>query len=137
MEFENIFIISVVFFNFLLIVFFDKIRLFKINIDKPDGKRKLHQNPIPLAGGIIIFMNLILYFIFLSTNQYILFNELIFNNYKVLVIFFITSLLIFVLGFMDDKFNISALKKFIIILIIITLCLIFDDTLNIKTIKFS
>ena len=33
----------------MIIVFFDKIKLFKINIDNPDGKRKLHKNPTPLA----------------------------------------------------------------------------------------
>ena len=58
MEIENIFIILLILFNFLLIVFFDKIKIFHINLDYPDGKRKLHKSPIPLAGGIIIFLNL-------------------------------------------------------------------------------
>ena len=38
---------------------------------------------------------------------------------------------------MDDRYNISASRKFLIILIIITLSLVFDDNLNIKIIKFS
>ena len=136
-EIENIFLVFMILFNFILIIFFDKIKLFHINIDNPDGKRKLHKKPIPLAGGIIIFLNLIIYFIFLSNNQNALLNENIFNNYIDLVVFFITSLLIFSLGFMDDKFNISAFKKFLIISVIIILSLCFDDTLNIKIIKFS
>ena len=82
LEIENIFLVFLILFNFILIVFFDKIKFFHLNLDNPDGKRKLHKKPTPLAGGIIIFLNLILYFIFLSTNQYILFNELIFNDYK-------------------------------------------------------
>ncbi len=137
MEFENIFITSVVFFNFLLIVFFDKIKLFKINIDKPDGKRKLHQNPVPLAGGIIIFLNLSIYFFFTLINLNLPFDEIIFKNEKNLILFFITSILIFILGFMDDRLNMSASIKFIIITILITFILIFDETLNIKLVKFS
>ena len=137
MEIENIFLIFVILFNFILVIFFDKIKLFHINLDNPDGKRKLHKKPIPLAGGIIIFLNLVIYFIFLSSNQNVLLSEIIFTNYKDLIIFFVTSLLIFSLGFLDDKLNISASKKFLIISIIIILNLIFDDNLNIKIIRFS
>ena len=137
MQIENIFLFFIILFNFILIIFFDKIKFFHLNLDSPDGKRKLHKKPIPLAGGIIIFLNLIIYFIFLSSNQNILFNEIIFDDYRDVIIFFITSLLIFSLGFMDDRYNISASRKFLIILIIITLSLVFDDNLNIKIIKFS
>ena len=137
MEIENIFLFFIILFNFILIIFFDKIKFFHLNLDSPDGKRKLHKKPTPLAGGIIIFLNLIIYFIFLSSNQNILFNEIIFDDYRDVIIFFITSLLIFSLGFMDDRYNISASRKFLIILIIITLSLVFDDNLNIKIIKFS
>ncbi len=137
MQIENIFLFFIILFNFILIIFFDKIKFFHLNLDSPDGKRKLHKKPTPLAGGIIIFLNLIIYFIFLSSNQNILFNEIIFDDYRDVIIFFITSLLIFSLGFMDDRYNISASRKFLIILIIITLSLVFDDNLNIKIIKFS
>ena len=37
MKIENLLIFFIALFNFL-IFFFDKIKLFKINIDKPDGK---------------------------------------------------------------------------------------------------
>ena len=137
MEIENIFIVVMLLFNLVLISFFDKIKLFHIILDRPDGKRKLHKKPVPLAGGIIIFLNLAIYFIFISNNQNLLQNEIIFNNYENLVLFFATSFLIFFLGFMDDKFNISASKKFFIISIIIILILYFDNSLNLKIIKFS
>ena len=92
-----------------------ELKLFHINMDKPDGKRKLHKKPVPLAGGAIIFLNLTLYFIFISNNQNLLFNEIIFKNYENFVLFFVISFFIFSLGFMDDRFNISALMKFFII----------------------
>ena len=43
-EIENTFLILVLYFNLILLTFFDKLKLFHINLDKPDGKRKLHKN---------------------------------------------------------------------------------------------
>ncbi len=134
---ENIFLIFITLFNFFLIFFFDKIKLLSTNLDNPDGKRKLHKKPIPLAGGIIIFLNLIIYFIFILFNSSLLLNEIVFQSHKDLILFFLTSFLIFSLGFLDDKFNISASKKFFITSIIIILSLFFDDMLNIKIVRFS
>ena len=105
-ETENIFIIFIILFNFFLIFSFDKIKLFSTNLDIPDGKRKLHKKPIPLAGGIIIFLNLIIYFMFMSYNSSLLSNEIVFQNYEDMILFFFTYFLIFCLGFMDDRFNI-------------------------------
>ena len=136
-EIENIFLIFINLFNFFLIFFFDKIKLLSTNLDNPDGKRKLHKKPIPLAGGIIIFLNLIIYFIFILFNSSLLLNEIVFQSHKDLILFFLTSFLIFSLGFLDDKFNISASKKFFITSIIIILSLFFDDMLNIKIVRFS
>ena len=48
---------------------------------------KLHKKPVPLAGGSIIFLNLILYFIFISNNQNLLLNEIIFEITKILFYF--------------------------------------------------
>lgn len=137
METENIFFVFAILFNFLLIVFFDKIKLFHINIDNPDNKRKLHKNPIPLAGGTIIFLNLILYFLFFLKNPSLLINEVIFENDKNLIFFFITSFFVFFLGFIDDKFDISASIKFFTLSIIFIIFLFFDASLNITIIKFS
>ncbi len=137
METENIFLILIILFNSIFVIFFDKIKIFHLNLDNPDSERKFHKKPIPLAGGIIIFLNLMIYFIFLSSNQNLLLNEIIFNNYRDLIIFFLTCILIFSLGFMDDKFNISASKKFLFLSVIIILSLIFDESLNIQIIRFS
>ncbi len=137
MEIENIFIIFILLFNFLLIFFFNKIKLFHINIDNPDGKRKLHKKPIPLAGGIIIFLNLLIYSLFISQNLDILSDETVFRNLSDFYLFLITFSLIFSLGFIDDKFNISASKKFLFLFILIIPILYLDNLLNIEIIKFS
>lgn len=133
---ENTLLIFFIFINFLIIIFFDKIKIFQINIDNPDNKRKLHQKPTPLAGGIIIFLNLFLYFIITMLSQDLLVNEIIFSN-KSFILFFFASLLIFILGFFDDRHNFPATLKFLIISIIVLLVLFLDDDLKIKIIKFS
>ena len=133
---ENILLIFFILFNLLITLFFDKIKLFQVNIDKPDKKRKLHQNPTPLSGGIIVFFNLFLFFVIVQLNQDFLVNEVFFDN-KSFVLFFFTSLLIFILGFFDDRYDLSAIPKFLIITIIILLILFLDNDLNIKLIKFS
>ena len=82
-QIESFFIFLIILFNLFLIFFFDKIKFFHINLDKPDGKRKLHKRPIPLAGGIIIFLNLIIFFLFISFNQSLLKNEIISTIIKI------------------------------------------------------
>ena len=76
-------------------------------------------------------------FLFISFNQSLLKNEIIFNDYKNLILFFITSFFIFSLGILDDKFNISASKKFFILSVVIIFILFFDNSLNIDIVKFS
>ena len=44
--------------NSFITLGFKKIKLFKYLIDKPDGKRKIHLKPTPLAGGIILIANI-------------------------------------------------------------------------------
>ena len=80
MEINFFIIISFIILNIFFIYFFDKIKLFHYNLDKPDNKRKLHQKPIPLAGGIIIFLNLFFYFLVIYFNQDLFSKEKLFLN---------------------------------------------------------
>ena len=134
---EYIYIYLIIFFNLFIILKFDSFKFFKINIDKPDGYRKLHKTPTPLAGGTIIALNISLYSIFISVNSEVLYNELFFENHINLIIFFSTSLLVFFTGFLDDKFNFNPILKFFIISIIILFLIYFDSSLKINIIKFS
>ena len=59
MDFNYLIITFFIFLNFFFIFFFQNIKIFHTNIDQPDLKRKLHKKPIPLAGGIIIFVNIL------------------------------------------------------------------------------
>lgn len=113
----------------VLINFFLSFNNFKIGkylgiLDKPDGKRKIHKNEIPLTGGVFLFINIVIYYLFLIYNFKFLTlqNFLIFKNIYELNIFFLISTLIFMLGFLDDKFNLSAnIKLFFLIIIFLSL----------------
>ena len=90
---------------------FDRIKLFGLISDKPDGKRKIHLKPIPLAGGIILIFNISIYAILTLINPNFLPNELFFNNNFQLLIFIITSIFIFLVGIIDDKYYLSPNLK--------------------------
>ena len=64
-------------------------------LDIPD-KRKIHSKPVPLIGGIIIYL---IFF----------FNFIFFEKIKI-EIFFLSSLY-FLIGILDDKFKLSAIIR--------------------------
>ena len=123
--------------NLVLILNFSKIKLFKINLDKPDKIRKIHKNPTPLAGGQIIYLNILLYWIILNFSENLFDKEIFFENIFSLNIFFIFSSIIFFIGFFDDRYNVKASLKFFILIIVIFTLLLFDNDLIISNIKFS
>ncbi len=76
-------------FSFIFLLFFFKYIAKSFNfLDKPNI-RKIHKGEIPLIGGIVIYLNLLLF--------YFLFN---FNNLEELI--FLTSGVLVILGALDD-----------------------------------
>jgi len=123
--------------NLFLIKYFNKIKIFHYIIDKPDNVRKFHSTPVPLAGGIIIFINILIYSIIILTNQEYFFEELIFDNTTDAYVFFLAIVLIFIIGYLDDKYDLSPNLKFILLTIVIIVILNLDENLVIKEIRFS
>jgi UDP-GlcNAc:undecaprenyl-phosphate GlcNAc-1-phosphate transferase len=122
-------------FLYILILFF-LLNFFIINnkiinnflLDYPDNKRKFHKKPTPLIGGLIIFINILLY-------EYILFfffNKTV--NYNIVV----GVTLFFFSGLIDDKYKIKPANK---IFLIVSSCLIIEflstNIINLEFIKFS
>ena len=118
---ENNYII----FNFFLtlIIFFCLKPISKIiNIfDKPD-KRKIHKNPIPAIGGIIIFFILLI-------------NLIIFNNLEKEI--FLLASLFMLIGIIDDAIKISANIRLIILSILSFLFLSYFKDFNIEFLHFE
>ena len=92
----------------------------KLNvIDIPNEKRKIHKSPTPKTGSYSIA---ILFFFFVVFN-------LIYKKFDQSINIVLTgSLLIFIVGFIDDKYKLNALTKIISIsLITFLLCIYSDD----------
>ena len=113
---ENNYII----FNFfltLIIFFFLKPISKIINIfDKPN-ERKIHKNPVPAIGGIIIFFILLI-------------NLIIFNNLKKEI--FLLASLFMLIGIIDDAIKISANIRLIILSILSFVFLSYFKDFNIE-----
>ena len=137
MENSIFIILSFIYINFALVVLFHKIKIFNFNIDVPDKIRKFHSKPTPLAGGQIIFFNLIIYCIILKFQNNLLEKEVFFQSQSSLNYFMMIATLIFILGFVDDKLNLRPNLKFLILIIIIFLQLYLDNNLILDKIKFS
>jgi UDP-GlcNAc:undecaprenyl-phosphate GlcNAc-1-phosphate transferase len=129
-------VISVILLNFLIIYFYQPIsRLFNL-FDYPDYKRKIHNKPIPLIGGLMLVTNLIVILLF-----NIFFSHLIdinffgsINNYY---FFFIVLIFFFAIGYLDDKYQINANSKLLFTSLCILLLMHFDENILLKNINLS
>jgi len=120
--FENFFFFFfITLINLYLIFNFSKISLFKLNIDYPDSNRRIHTKPVALAGGLIIILNIFLLLIYL----------IFFKKETIELSFFLGCLMIFTLGFLDDKYNLSYNNKFVFLSLIFGISLFLDKNLRI------
>lgn len=96
---------------------------FKI-IDWPElGGRKIHQRPVPLLGGLAIFLGffIILFFVYFSPYwpvKKIDFLEILPKNINLVTIkqitgLFLAGLLLMVGGFLDDKYHLKPKQQII------------------------
>tara|TARA_B100000242_G_scaffold289120_1_gene258409 strand:- start:2621 stop:3613 length:993 start_codon:yes stop_codon:yes gene_type:complete len=119
-----------------LIIFSNFYKISKIyNIfDYPDKIRKKHKNPTSLLGGLVIFINLLVY----SLTEYFGFFELIFfENKKDILTFLFFSFLFFFVGYIDDKFSITPNLKLLTYILLIFFLMFFDKDLIIRNINFT
>ena len=97
-------------------------------IDYPDKKRKLHQKKIPLIGGLLIFV-CVVYLI--TVDQLFIVN----TNFiaKIITILFP----IFIIGLLDDIYNLSPANKIILLSSLILLFLHFNKEFLLKELYFD
>jgi len=120
--FENFyFFFFIILINLYLIFKFNEISLFKLNIDYPDSKRKIHTKAVASAGGKIIIVNIFFLFIY-ST---------LFKKETIDLSFFLGCLMIFTLGFLDDKYKLSYNNKFIFLSLIFSISFFLDKNLRV------
>ena len=131
----ELFVVCIIF-NFLIFLNLDKLSKFvKLN-DEPDGKLKKHKTTVPLLGGTIFLINLLI-FVLIS----IIFpkDKLIFitlsNREYFSVFFFILSF--YFIGLYDDKFKLKPEKKLIIGIFICIVVLSINKNLLINNFSTS
>ena len=104
--------------------------------DHPISKRKIHKIKTPLIGGVLLLINIIfiniLYFFF--SDFYFADLNKIFGGLDKYIFFLFFSLIIFLIGFIDDKRNLNANLKFFLFIIIIALSIYFDHNLLLEKI---
>ena len=127
-------------FVFIIVILFNHEHISKkINIiDKADNIRKLHKLNVPQIGGLYIYFALTVYVIYSN-----LFSPNNIYQYDILILYVFSSFF-FLLGIIDDKYNLNANIKLIsftlLIFILINLntnILIQEVRLNFLNIKFS
>jgi len=131
-----LFFIFLILINTFIIIYFDKISKLVNLYDIPDGKRKIHKKKISLLGGSIFLLNVIFFIIYYFLNK----NDLsldYFSTDKEIIIFSIFCLFFFILGFLDDKFDLSPNIKLILKFLLIFFLIHLEDQILIKDLYFS
>ena len=124
--------ITIFLYNSYIFINFSKISKIYNLFDYPDNKRKIHNSPVSLFGGFLIFSNFLflVFFLFLIDQLKSLELYLYIYSYKNLIIFLLVLLSIFLLGVLDDKYSINPIKKLVILILLISiLCINNSDTL--------
>ncbi len=101
---------------------------FIVVLDYPDDIRKIHSKPIPLLGGIILFLNLLFFF------TYKLFNQI---DLKIFFVLYLLNFGFFLIGFIDDKKSISPIKKTLLIFSLLFIILPLEQNLVVKNLIFK
>jgi UDP-GlcNAc:undecaprenyl-phosphate GlcNAc-1-phosphate transferase len=120
----------IIFFNFVFLLNYKKIASILNIFDIPNESRKLHSYPVPLLGGFILYLNLFLIFLLNLFNKNILEK----NTFFILIT---VSSFIFFLGFIDDKFRLTANRKLLILSLILLIFCLIDENILIKEIQLS
>ena len=135
METLNIFFyITLIILNFLLIKLITFLSKNYQLYDFPNS-RKLHTKPISYLGGFLFFLSNLTYLLYYKT---LLFEShfLIYNLSHVFSLIFVSSF-IFLTGLLDDKVDLSPLKKTIILIILISSSVMIDGNLLITKLNFE
>ena len=100
-------------------------------------QRKIHSEPTPIMGGIIIYTNIFFFFIYISFLDNSLRSILMIENIKVGLSFFFTFTFIFLLGLYDDKFDSSPNVRLVLLSIFIFNFLYFNQSVLVEELNLS
>ena len=129
-------IVPFIFFNLFLIVIFTKFKnKFKI-IDNPDKEKKIHKSISYPIGGIFIYLSLIIFISLESIISTNLFSEYELTKFNKIYFFFFMTLF-FLIGLIDDKFNLKPTIRLILLFIIVLIFLQYLQDFKVYRIYFK
>lgn len=114
------FILVFILSGFLALIISKIAKKYKI-VDSPDSKRKKHSHPVPLLGGVAIFLSFWLSVV-IAWHYYSLLSLHI--TARQLIFLFFGSTVLMIVGFLDDKYKISAVVRLLFSAIAVILVLI-------------
>ena len=129
--------------SFLLILFlFNGLIFFNFNTfikminiyDFPDHSRKIHKKKTSLAGGVILYINILLFFFYGYFFQDLIYYQIKIFDFKQLFFLIFITATVFLIGLYDDKYNISFEKRLIFLFFIIFFYLNYNPQINITNI---
>ena len=123
-----------IFFNLIVFINYKKISKIYNLYDVPDQTRKKHENKTPLFGGIIILANLLIYCIleYFEILEFSFFK----TKYEILIFLFF-SIIFYLIGFFDDKYDLKPNFKLFIFILLVIILMILDNDLIISDIDFT
>ncbi len=129
--------LSILLLHFFLVFFFWKYN-FKIAIyldlfDDVNQQRKLKKTKTPLTGGLIILSFIYLNFFLNQTGLIISQDE----NFQINAVFLIALSFIFILGYYDDKYDLTPNLKLIILIILFSITVYLDNSILISELDFK
>ena len=125
--------IFIFFVTFLFFLFLNKLQNFINIFDIPDKIKKLHKKKVPPIGGFIFVIIIIK--IFLLSFFYDL-DLIIFQNDREYFTFYCISILLFFIGFLDDKYNLTYKTRVFLLFLIFMSSILIDQNLIIKNLYF-
>ncbi len=133
-EFQQLlnFVIYFIILNSLLLIFNNKFSKLVNIYDKPDIKRKLHRGKPSLIGGIYLFLNLILFYFIVKTEYFSNIKFYIFTD----IYFFISLILIFLIGIYDDKYDLNANSKLVLLCLAVLISISTNNNFLLENINF-
>ena len=122
--------------NLILIIYYKNLNFLKIYDQKKKTENIIIRKTknIYLVGGTILLINIFAVFVFHIFLKLDFFNTILLDSKKEIFALYVPCILFFLLGLYDDKYNLRANTKLVLMLIIILLCIFSDQQLIITKI---
>jgi UDP-GlcNAc:undecaprenyl-phosphate/decaprenyl-phosphate GlcNAc-1-phosphate transferase len=138
MENLNYLIFCLFLINLIFIRFYKYIKNKYDLYDKPNEIRKKQLKPVPLLGGLLFLINILAYFFYeYFFNFKSFFYTLGFLGEIKIFLFCICTIVIFLIGYIDDKINLKPFTKLILVSVVMYIIFTINPKIVINSLDFS